>query len=639
MPPPGVRTDDAVAVYERWQQCKLPDGTYEDTYAGLMIALGDVGGGRYLCGIDLDSCLTADGVIATWLDPYLDILQQTYIETSPSGSGAHAFFFLAADDLDQVREAFGIEPGRWGCKIAIGEDAGSHGPAVEPALAARFFTITADHWPESAPVIATFDVATLQRLAELLPTRPQRPSGEFPEGNSGGRDTTRSSTAITIANRMQRARASYDSYVKAVRNNPKTADWYREKGVVNDERELKRAWEKAGNWARPNKNTPEDDEPGAEVRLWQPARDVLPYKADGSIDEAGLPKRQWVAELLPPRGKAGLLAGSGGVGKSTIAMAIGMSVVTDRELLDLTVYGGGGGVAICLLEDTELDLVKSVLACRKWHRIPTQELRQLYLYGNRDDEQSRLIIARRDEDGSVLAQPIVELMVAQLRQDRICLLIVDALRFTHSVEENSNDEMSAVMGLWNEVARRANCVVLLLHHNNKGAGQGLERSRGATAIVDHSRGGLALACMTAAEAQALQLTDHHTSYVRLDDTKMNFQPKPTEAIWFHIVRVDLDNGDNQGVAERWYPPLPKTEPFTDELAAVVTRGLGNGEYWTKDIKSKDRWFGIKVMKLMGVDKQEANELIKRWIKSKVLKEEDYQSPMQRKLRPRLVYAA
>jgi AAA domain len=228
-----------------------------------------------------------------------------------------------------------------------------------------------------------------------------------------------------------------------------------------------------------------------------------------------------------------------------------------------------------------------------------------------------------------------------LKFDDIRLLIVAAFRFTHSLAENDNDDMSEVMRLWNEAARRAHCVILLLHHFKKGRDRGVDQARGAASITDHARAALPLSIMLKGEAEQFDLPDHDSRYVRLDDPKLNFQAKPQDAVWFHLAEVELANGDKVPVAERWYPS-PSTRapvPLSNELAALIERGPGEGDYYTKDRKSADRWFGKAVMEHMDVDADKAAKLIAQWLKQGQLVETDYISPRRRGKQQRLCLPA
>ena len=130
--------------------------------------LGDLGNGEFLCGLDLDSSLNEEGVLAEWAKPFLQVLN-SYSEVSPSGRGLKVWFRCKADGAATARSWFGFAEGKWGTKRTLGENGANHGPAVEVNLSHRFFTVTGDQWRDGPDAIALVTRAQLGRLAELLP--------------------------------------------------------------------------------------------------------------------------------------------------------------------------------------------------------------------------------------------------------------------------------------------------------------------------------------------------------------------------------------------------------------------------------------------------------------------------------------
>ena len=60
---------------------------------GVGIELGDLGDGRALGGIDLDTCRAPDGRFEPWAHTQMARFG-TYAEISPSGTGAKLFFLV-----------------------------------------------------------------------------------------------------------------------------------------------------------------------------------------------------------------------------------------------------------------------------------------------------------------------------------------------------------------------------------------------------------------------------------------------------------------------------------------------------------------------------------------------------------------
>ena len=122
---------------------------------GIGIQLGDLDGGKHLGGIDLDSCIAADGTLAPWALKILGAVP-TYTERSPSGRGLKLFFCAASEDVRRFLDRIGVRPDVWGTRRGLpGEDARDHGPAVEVYFAGRFFTVTGERWPGTLDELTT----------------------------------------------------------------------------------------------------------------------------------------------------------------------------------------------------------------------------------------------------------------------------------------------------------------------------------------------------------------------------------------------------------------------------------------------------------------------------------------------------
>src|SRR3978361_1401481 len=78
---------------------------------GVGIELGDLGDGRALGGVDLDTCRSDDGVFAPWA---LKVMERfdSYGEISPSKTGAKVFFIYITADLPAIRKAMDTEHGK-----------------------------------------------------------------------------------------------------------------------------------------------------------------------------------------------------------------------------------------------------------------------------------------------------------------------------------------------------------------------------------------------------------------------------------------------------------------------------------------------------------------------------------------------
>lgn len=207
---------------------------------GVGFELGDIGLGLYLAGIDLDSCITKDGTLASWAAAIIDAAQ-TYAEISPSGQGLKLFAYVCTEDVRPFLDRIGVPATGWGCRRGVGEDDRDHGPAVEVYCAARYFTVTDKLWPGASDHIRRLDADDLDRLAGLIP-----PARAASASKSGRGDSSRSAAAFRIGAGLRRAGKTFEEMVAALLRDPDTQEWAHGKGQANGGRELKRIWRKAG---------------------------------------------------------------------------------------------------------------------------------------------------------------------------------------------------------------------------------------------------------------------------------------------------------------------------------------------------------------------------------------------------------
>ena len=105
--------------------------------------------------------------------------------------------------------------------------------------------------------------------------------------------------------------------------------------------------------------------------------------------------------------------------------------------------------------------------------------------------------ARRDH-----REPVVDAVIATIRQNRIDVLIIDPFIKSHKVTENDNNAMDMVATEWAHIADVTNCAIELLHHPRKTGGidVSVEDGRGAGAVVSASRSARVLNHMSREDA-------------------------------------------------------------------------------------------------------------------------------------------
>ena len=126
------------------------------------------------------------------------------------------------------------------------------------------------------------------------------------------------------------------------------------------------------------------------------------------------------------------------------------------------------------------------------------------------------------------------------------LIVIDTISRVHTLEENSNSDMSKLLQNLEFIALRTGAAVLFLHHISKGAatsGQGAtqQAARGASVLTDNARWGAALTTMSEGEAQDWSddsslkpVGELRKWYVKMSFPKPNYGP-PMDDWWFKRV--------------------------------------------------------------------------------------------------------
>jgi hypothetical protein len=148
--------------------------------------------------------------------------------------------------------------------------------------------------------------------------------------------------------------------------------------------------------------------------------------------------------------------------------------------------------------------------------------------------------------------------------------------------------------------------------------------------------------MNPQEAETFGIKDaDRATYVRLDSAKVNIAPPTQQTIWFKLVNVRLDNGDEEypngddvQTVVPWSPPATWANLSGVALNAALTEidaGLPNGQRYSGAASAKSRaaW---PVVQRHCPDKTEpqCREIVRTWLNTGTLYNEDYDDPITRK---------
>lgn len=277
-----------------------------------------------------------------------------------------------------------------------------------------------------------------------------------------------------------------------------------------------------------------------------------PFVTD--LNVAMLPKRQWVLGRSLIIGYLSLLVSPPGIGKTTLVLAQAVSVCTGKNLTGKEVFQMGK-VWVHNNEDDGDELKRRLAAVLQHFKLSIGDIRDKLVLSS--GAERPLVIAKGGRDGTVVRQPDVDACIEFIKKNGITVFVADPFAETHSVEENSNEQMKEVAMMYRDIARGASCAVLLVHHTSKpqqassdGHAGNMNTARGASSLLGVARVVQTFYGMSARDAEkfGIKEEDRHR-YIRLDDAKANLSLIDANAHWYERVSVTIANGDEVGILQ------------------------------------------------------------------------------------------
>ncbi len=235
------------------------------------------------------------------------------------------------------------------------------------------------------------------------------------------------------------------------------------------------------------------------------------------------------------------LLGDGGVGKTAVRHVQAVSLASGRSLSGEHIFKRAR-VLIISLEDDIDELRRRIWAIRLHYGVAAAELDGWLFLCAPGKEAGKLMIT--DHRGRLVIGELFAKLEHVVVARHLDLLILDPLVKTHSVPENVNDAMDAVIGLLTTLGVKYDIAVDVPHHTSKGASEpgDASRGRGASATVDAGRLVYTATPMSRDEAKAFGVPpDDRWDYIRIDRAKVNITRKSGAAKWFRLVGVPLNN--------------------------------------------------------------------------------------------------
>src|SRR5271170_2089341 len=151
-------------------------------------------------------------------------------------------------------------------------------------------------------------------------------------------------------------------------------------------------------------------------------------------DPSIIPPRPWLYGTILLRGFITVTVAPGGVGKSQMAMAIALSVASNKAFLGHHIHKQVNAW-ILNLEDPLDEMDRRLAALMIHHNIYINDVQnKLFMNSGRDRS---LVVAKLGDDGSTVVFPDKEAIIQKGRAAQIGLIVVDPYIRSHELDENS----------------------------------------------------------------------------------------------------------------------------------------------------------------------------------------------------------
>ncbi len=241
-----------------------------------------------------------------------------------------------------------------------------------------------------------------------------------------------------------------------------------------------------------------------------------------AMDPKTIPLRDWIYGRFLLRGEVAMTIAAGAVGKSSLKIVEALALATRRPLLGIDVPKRAR-VWFFNLEDSMEEMQRRLGAAMLHYKITQADIDGWLFI----DADKSLVITKTTKDGTTIAVPVVEALVASIKELEIDVFQIDPFISTHDAPESDNGAMDRVMKqAWKPVAREGGCAVNISHHTVKtDAGTATSMSgRGAGAIPFAGRSAQVLNPMSDEDAKKAGLDSPDRFFSEIND-KENMSPR------------------------------------------------------------------------------------------------------------------
>ena len=363
-----------------------------------------------------------------------------------------------------------------------------------------------------------------------------------------------------------------------------------------------------------------------------PEEDMWPTPVT-QFDSSLLPRREWVYGHDYIRKYVSVIASAGGIGKTSLTVVEALAIVTGRDLLGTTVKEQTN-VWVVNLEDPRSEIEMRTLAAMQHYDIKPKDVRgKLFMDG---EDTFSVTLATENRDGLQLNDAMADLMIQKIKDNDIGVVMLDPFIGLHTVNENSNSGIQALVAMVRRIAREANCSIQLVHHVRKGNGDdaGIDSVRGAGALIGAARAARVINRISEDDAMKMGVDEKQARGIfRVDDGKANLAPPADKAVYRRMIGVQIDNEEWIGVAV----PFEMPDAFagiTAKLARKCQDIVGGAEDREEPLRASSQaknWCGHSFAAVLGIDTDEKagkarmTTVVNTWLREGVLKKQEVYS--------------
>lgn len=344
------------------------------------------------------------------------------------------------------------------------------------------------------------------------------------------------------------------------------------------------------------------------------------------FDEASIEPRRWIYAHHYLRSFVSVLASAGGIGKTSLQIVEALAIVTGKPLLGEEVKERTN-VWIVNLEDPLEEIQRRVLAAMRHYGIKPAEVEgRLFVNAGRDFS---LKFGIQTREGVLPNTKLVEYLCAKIPEKQIGCVFIDPFVGAHSINENDNMAVNAIVAEIRRVADETKSAIGLVHHIRKGNGEdaSIDSVRGAGSLIGAARAARVVNRMSPDDASKLGIDENEArSIFRVDDGKANLAPPASAAVYRKMEGVKIDNGEWIGVC------IPYTLPdafdgISGKDAKAVQRLVADAHTDGEPLRESSqspKWVGVPVADLLGIDitekkgRAKVSSIIKTWMRTNVL---------------------